>query len=477
MKTIRAKVSVFFAMCLIIIGVVTAVYYKNIFLLREKLVEVENLDDFFNDVLELRRYEKNFIYYRNHESFKESEFYLQKIRKDSAELISHIELGASEDYYRKFEQNLAAYTAILNDSKTLIDTGVSDVQLDKIREKGKSLVYFSQKLIEAKRGEIQGALERTLTVIPLAFLGILFVFIVVMFHLLSKGILKPLGLIREATQQVAKNSFTPIAVQTQREDEISHLIQAFNNMARELEVRQEQLLHSRKLASIGTFVSGIAHELNNPLNNISLTAEALQLGYETTPKEEVRDLIDDILNQADRAGQVVKNLLDFSRAERPALKSLQIGDVIKGTLKLVKSQLLIADIQLALDIDDALPPIRGRSQDLQHVFLNMFLNSIDATGPQGTVSISAHHDGGVVRVDVTDTGTGIKPDDMGHIFDPFFTTKEVGDGTGLGLSLAYGIIRSHGGHIEVKSELAKGTTFSIFLPAADPDPHGPDTDS
>ncbi|MBW2108313.1 MAG: HAMP domain-containing histidine kinase [Deltaproteobacteria bacterium] len=473
MKTIRAKVTVFFALCLIIIGAVTAVYYKNIFSLREKLIEVENLDDFFNNVLELRRYEKNFIYYRDLESLKESEFYLLKIEGASKELISHIEAGASEGDYRKFQQNLASYKAILDENKTLIDTGITDVQLRKIREKGKALVYFSQKLIEAKRQRIQAALQRTLTVIPLAFLGILVIFIVVMFHLLSRGILKPLSLIEEATRQVAKETFTPIAYQTEREDEISHLIQAFNNMARELEVRQEQLLHSRKLASIGTFTSGIAHELNNPLNNISLTAEALQLGYETMSKEEIRGLIDDILTQADRAGQVVKNLLDFSRSERPVLKRLQIKDVIEETLKLVKNQLLLADIQLKLDISDDLPPINGRGQDLQHVFLNMFLNSIDATGPSGTISIKAHPvSGGFIRIDVTDTGTGIKPGDVEHIFDPFFTTKEVGDGTGLGLSLAYGIIRSHGGHIEVRSELDKGTTFSIFLPAADQDQMG-----
>jgi two-component system NtrC family sensor kinase len=467
MKTIRAKVSVFFVLCLIIIGAVTAVYYKNIFLLQEKLVEVENLDDFFNNVLELRRYEKNFIYYRDIESLTDIEFYLKTIEKAGQEIVSHIEVGASEEDYRKFQQNLSSYMAILSEIKTLIDTGIDDVELSKIREKGKAIVSFSQKLIEAKRRRIQAALERTLTVIPLAFLGILVIFIVVMFQLLNRGILKPLSLIKDATKQVAKESFTPIAFQPQRDDEITHLILAFNNMARELETRQKQLLHSRKLASIGTFVSGIAHELNNPLNNISLTAESLQSGYESISKEEIKDLIDDILIQADRASQVVKNLLDFSRAKVPEMKRLRIGDVIEETLKLVKSQLLIEDIQLKLDISDDLPPIRGRRQDLQQVFLNMFLNSIDATGPQGMVSVKAYHvSGGFIRIDVTDTGTGIKPDDIEHIFDPFFTTKEVGDGTGLGLSLAYGIIRSHHGHIEVKSELAKGTTFSIFLPEA-----------
>ncbi len=411
---------------------------------------------------------------------KESEFYILKIESASEKLVSHITAGASESDYRNFQQNLSSYKTILDENKTLIDTGITDAQLTKIREKGKALLFFSQKLIDAKRQRIQAALNRTLSIIPLAFLGILVVFIVVMFHLLSKGIFQPLSLIEDATEQVAKESFTPIAYQTDRQDEISHLIKAFNNMARELDVRQQQLLHSRKLASIGTFTSGIAHELSNPLNNISLTAETLQLGWGTMSGNEMKDLIDDILTQADRAGQVVKNLLDFSRSKRPALERLQIRDVIEETLKLVKNQLTLADIQLKLDISPDLPPIDGSSQDLQHVFLNMFLNAIDATAPQGAISIKAHRAPGecidCMRIDLTDTGTGIKPGDIEHLFDPFFTTKQVGDGTGLGLSLAYGIIRSHGGHIEVKSELEKGTTFSIFLPAAKQDKAGVDED-
>jgi two-component system NtrC family sensor kinase len=472
-KTIRAKVAVFFALCLMIIIAVTAVYYKNIFSLRQKLIEIENLDDFLNDVLELRRYEKNFIYYRDLESLKESEFYLLKIETASEKLVSHITAEASESDYRNFKQNLASYKTILDENRTLIDTGITDAQLTKIREKGKALLYFSQKLIEAKRERVRAALNRTLSIIPLAFLGILVVFIVVMVHLLTKGIFEPLSLIEKATDEVAKETFTPIAYQTERRDEITHLIQAFNNMARELDVRQQQLLHSRKLASIGTFTSGIAHELSNPLNNISLTAETLQLGWKTMSGNEMKDLIDDILTQAERAGQVVKNLLDFSRSKRRAVERLQIRDVIEETLKLVKNQLTLADLQLKLDISNDLPPIDGSSEDLQHVFLNMFLNAIDATAPKGIISIKARRaPGRYIRIDLTDTGTGIKPDDMEHLFDPFFTTKEVGNGTGLGLSLAYGIIRSHGGHIEVKSELEKGTTFSIFLRAAKQDKAG-----
>jgi two-component system, NtrC family, sensor kinase len=468
MKTIRAKVAVFFSLCLIIIITVTAVYYRNIFSLQKKLIEIEALDDFLNDILELRRYEKNFIYYRDQASLKESEFYLREIESASDKIIKHFENGDGLTYYATFQKDLAGYKDALNETKDLIDTGITDRQIQKIREKGKALVSFSQKLIQVRRLGIQAALKRTLSIIPLAFLGILVIFILVMVHLLSKGILLPLRLVAQATAQVGRETFTPISYQTEREDEISQLINAFNDMARELEARQEELIHSRKLASIGTFTSGIAHELNNPLNNISLTAESLQLEWETMSRQDMKDLIDDILGQADRASQVVKNLLDFSRSERPSLKKLSIKSLIEETLRLARNQLHLAGIEIESDLDEDLPLIDGRYQDLQHVFLNILLNAIDATGPQSKISLQAHPvSGGFIRIDVADTGTGIKPADLEHVFDPFFTTKDVGEGTGLGLSLVYGIVRTHGGHIEVKSEMGKGTTFSIFLPQTD----------
>jgi len=275
-------------------------------------------------------------------------------------------------------------------------------------------------------------------------------------------------MVRGATEQVAKETFEPILYKAKGEDEVSQLIAAFNKMAEEIKSGQEQLLQSRKMASIGTFTSGIAHELNNPLNNISITAESLLLEYPDADEAEAHEMIQDILHQADRASQVVKNLLEFSRTERPFLMQLSVKEVIQGTVRLVKNQILVKGIQLETEIADDLPAIRGKRQDLQQAFLNIILNSIQATEKGGVISIrteKAH--GGYIRVAIGDTGTGIKPGDLEHIFDPFYTTKPVGEGTGLGLSLTYGIIKTHGGYIEVKSELGKGTVFFIHLPVAD----------
>jgi len=230
------------------------------------------------------------------------------------------------------------------------------------------------------------------------------------------------------------------------------------------------LLQSRKMVSIGTFTSGIAHELNNPINNISLTAESLLDLLNDSSQAEAKEMTDDILAQADRAGQIVKDLLEFSRTERPYLLSLSIKETLERTIKLIKNQVMVTGIQMQKYIPDDLPPIRGRRQDLQQAFVNILLNAIQAMqniSGENIITIRADRGAeGYIRVDISDTGVGIKPEQISNIFDPFFTTKEVGRGTGLGLSLVYGIVRTHGGYIEVKSEMNKGSTFSIFLPTA-----------
>lgn len=467
MKTIRGKITIFFILCLVFVGILTGLYYENTMSLRKKLVIIENFDDLLNNILELRRYEKNFTYYHDTASLDESVIYFFKIENLCDNLQEDISRVAGEQACSQFRRNLADYKRILEHNITIAKTGTGHIQVAAIREKGKALVDFAQNLKKTKRRRIEQALGRSLT-IPFASLAAFIVLIAVVFQLVNRGILRPLSLVRRATEQVARDTFTPIQYQEEKRDEISRLIAAFNRMAQELESRQEQLLQSRKLASIGTFTSGIAHELNNPLNNISLTAETLQIVCADMANEEVDELLQDILTQADRASQVVKNLLEFSRTEKPFLRTLTISEVIDRTLKLIRNQIMITGIDLEKDMPDKLPPIKGKRQDLEQVFLNILANGIQAMPNGGKLAI---HVGmgpdGYIRTDISDTGSGIKPSDMEHIFDPFFTTKEVGKGTGLGLSLVYAIVKNHGGYIEVNSELNKGTTFSIYLPTAE----------
>jgi two-component system NtrC family sensor kinase len=453
--------------CLSFIGVLTLLYYENIFSLEKELIIVEHFDDLLNNILELRRYEKNFILTRDIESMHETIFYLFRVEDASKRLAESIKRVVDQEGYEKLGDEVYGYKRSLEKIADISKQGTGQIDVVEIREKGKALVDFSQTLIRLNRQRIQKTLSGTLT-IPLAFVGTFAILVLLVFQLITRSILRPLAMVRGATEQVAKETFEPILYKAKGEDEVSQLIAAFNKMAEEIKSGQEQLLQSRKMASIGTFTSGIAHELNNPLNNISITAESLLLEYPDADKAEAHEMIQDILHQADRASQVVKNLLEFSRTERPFLMQLSVKEVIQGTVRLVKNQIMVKGIQLETEIADDLPAIRGKRQDLQQAFLNIILNSIQATEKGGVISIrteKAH--GGYIRVAIGDTGTGIKPGDLEHIFDPFYTTKPVGEGTGLGLSLTYGIIKTHGGYIEVKSELGKGTVFFIHLPVAD----------
>jgi two-component system NtrC family sensor kinase len=294
-------------------------------------------------------------------------------------------------------------------------------------------------------------------------LGILVAFYV------GRLLVRPLFQMQQAMDKIAHGDFTPLPEPQSRSEEFFALFRAFNRMIHELEVHQEQLVQSRKIAAVGTLTSGIAHELNNPINNIVLTAEALKEDFPSLGQEEALGLIQDILVQSERASEIVKGLLDFSRSEHPDFDRLSIAAVVHDTLKLVRNQLALSGIQVEEEYPPGLPAIHGDRKSLQQVFLNLFINAIQAMLEGGTLVIRAHpsEDGHWLRVEVRDTGVGIDPEHLPRIFDPFYTTKQVGRGTGLGLSVTYGIVEKHGGHIEVQSQKGKGSTFTVVLPVLD----------
>jgi two-component system NtrC family sensor kinase len=465
MNTIKSRISVFFVLCLIFFSVLSFLYYHNILLLENKVLITEKFHELLDDILELRRYEKNYVYYRDGEDRYESVSYLYKTEDALKRSAAEIRPAIGENELRRFTDNLGDYKVALQETMVFMGNGNAErIYPEVLRSRGKVLVDSAQRLINLNRSRIREAMRKTFT-IPLAFMGIFMLLVVFIFFLVVRSVLKPLALIRKATEEVARETFAPISIQTGKKDEVSQLIVAFNKMAGELESRQTQLLQSRKMASIGTLTSGIAHELNNPLNNISLTAETLLMNHREMSDGEKEEMLQEIMHQSDRGSQVVRNLLEFSRTDRPFLSALSVEETLKGTIRLIRNQLMVNRIKLHQEIQGDIPAIRGKRQDLEQAFLNILVNSIQAMPEGGEITIRAGLEpDGYIRVDLEDTGTGIKPEDLTHIFDPFYTTKPVGQGTGLGLSLAYGIVRNHGGYIETKSRLNKGTSFSIYLP-------------
>jgi signal transduction histidine kinase len=221
------------------------------------------------------------------------------------------------------------------------------------------------------------------------------------------------------------------------------------------------------MAAVGSLTSGIAHELNNPLNNISLTTETLLGDFSSFSEDEKLRMLDQISTQVERASATVRQLLDFTRKDQPAFTQVAIAGILESTLKLIGNELSLAKVEPRLETDGSLPPVLGNPRNLQQVFLNLCLNGIQAMPKGGVLGVRARAEGeSLVRVDVSDTGVGISAENLGKIFEPFFTTKEAGKGTGLGLTVVQSIVEKHGGKITVESGVGEGTTFTVLLPVA-----------
>jgi two-component system, NtrC family, sensor kinase len=228
---------------------------------------------------------------------------------------------------------------------------------------------------------------------------------------------------------------------------------------------RQQILRSEKMASIGRLAAGVAHEINNPLTGVLTFAHLLR--EKPNMDEQDRADLDLIIRETTRAAEIVRRLLDFSR-ERPVLmQRLDINEVVRRTLQLIRNQKLFEGIVIDERLGENLPELNGDMNRLQQVLLNLTLNSCEAMPKGGTIAIDTTAADGEVRVEIADSGCGIKPEVMERLFEPFFTTKPVGQGTGLGLAVSYGIVQQHGGSIEVESEEGKGAKFIIALPAVE----------
>jgi two-component system C4-dicarboxylate transport sensor histidine kinase DctB len=240
----------------------------------------------------------------------------------------------------------------------------------------------------------------------------------------------------------------------------------------ELRDKQEQLVQAGKLATLGELTTGVAHELNNPLNNIGLfvgnAVDLLELG--ATDNGRVVQEMERALQQVRKATEIISHLRTFGRAAPFSRDPVSLRVVLMQALSLVQAQLRLRAIQVTLDLGEEEPVVLGNPLQLEQVFVNLFTNARDAVAdsPRKAIHISVAVRSETAEIMFADTGPGIPPGLERRIFDPFFTTKEVGQGTGLGLSITYGIIKDLGGTISVVSPPGEGATFLVRLPLAPP---------
>ncbi|MGP8245642.1 MAG: cache domain-containing protein [Bryobacteraceae bacterium] len=341
-----------------------------------------------------------------------------------------------------------------------------------------------------------GILENTYTAVRnqviLSFFGIAtagFLLILGITYYMIRNITRPIGEMVAATRNIIAGRFDR-EVRSDSPGEIALLAESFNAMLKslrqmrgdleewgrtleekvkqrteELVAMQARVAQSERLASLGMLAAGVAHEVNNPLGGIlALTALTVEEMRKDDPN---RENLEEVIHQTERCRDIVKGLLEFSRQSKGNTETVDLNKVLQDTLSLLGKQALFFNVEVVCRLEPELPPVVADRSQFQQVFINILMNAVQAMNERGTIAIVTRRKAGnAVEVAISDSGQGIPPEAIDRIFDPFFTTKESGHGTGLGLSIAYGIVTTHGGSIAVQSEVGKGSTFTIRMPAA-----------
>jgi signal transduction histidine kinase len=255
--------------------------------------------------------------------------------------------------------------------------------------------------------------------------------------------------------------------QVEAYQEIVSLNEELNKYIERLQKTQQQLIQAAKLSSIGELSAGVAHELNNPLAGVLVYTRLIKdkLAKDSFNKEQLISSLTKIESAIEYCTGIIRGLLDFARQSPPLLRPVTVGRAIDKAMSLVGHQAKMKRIEVVREETPALPLVVADFNQLVQVLINLVVNGIDAMPEGCRMTIGTSGENGWVRISVRDAGCGITPENMEKLFTPFFTTKEEVKGVGLGLAVSYGIIERHGGRIEVQSEVGKGSTFTIVLPA------------
>lgn len=343
-------------------------------------------------------------------------------------------------------------------------------EISRLRKNGEEIINVSKELDRSAREKVETGIRMSqlaiLIVVPLFLLtGIAMLF------LIARNIVKRIALLRDVVERTTTGSFAHVDAPERQwgRDEVGVLIRKFDEMevqlaerAAEISRKNDELMRSKKLAAIGTLAAGVAHELNNPLNNIYLSTQVLARELGTSAPDSVREVTADIIGQTERVKKIVGDLLAFARGREPKKRPFELNSLIMGCYARVRAGMPAVDVRFTLDSDPDGVQLAADPEQLEQVFINLFGNALDAVGTTGTLSVTVTSRDGAVSVQVADNGPGIPREAIEQIFEPFYTTKD--KGTGLGLAIVYNIVRKHGGDIMVESEAGNGTTFTITLP-------------
>lgn len=440
--------------------------------IQKKIELLQTWEDFLFDIEQARRWEKNyFLYGTNLQDARQSAREAQQLLDENLESIN---LLASPSRVALITGHMDLYMRLLDRLQEMQNRQIqNEKRLDSVeselRQYGGQMVQAAVDLVEREQTSIR-SLMNLLQKVPIFFMVALLLLIIYVAHFLSRRFMGPLNRLVTHTRRIAQGDFTPIMPTYKYRDEFTVVEVAINRMLQELESHQQSMIESHKQRAIGTLTAGVAHELNNPLNNIMLTAHSLLEDYQELTEQEKIEMLQDVISETDRSRSIVRNLLDFTRESESATEAIDLGRLVDSTIKLALNQAKVSGVDMEVDVDHSLPQIHGDRQQLKQVFLNLILNALDAVEAverQGKVRVEvkqSKQSSGFLEASVEDNGQGIPEHVLSRIFDPFFTTKPVGKGNGLGLAVSQGIVKKHGGRIKVQSEENKYSRFTVLLP-------------
>ncbi len=498
--SIRQKITLgYYAIVAMIIGL-SVFTFLELRYIEKKIVFGEAISEFFDTTLEIRRFEKNFFLYEKSSDYDENVQYVSRARDIINSNIMGFTAIISSEQLSSLQTGLKEYQELM---EKYAKTGRQDLvrknlYAARVRATGKNIITIAEAISKTERKSLLQILSSSRHILLISIM-VLSLAAIAIGQILSRMVVKPLKALEESMGVIAEGEFERIAIDS-KDREIVSLTKAFNKMLKELELHERHLIQSEKLASLGTLLSGVAHELNNPLSNISssnqiLMEELREALEKQSPRpwpvdpDLTKQLMSQINEQTDRARNIVRSLLEFSRVREFKKEPLMLKNILNETIQFVKGQ-VPATIEITLSIPEEIT-IFADKQRIQQVFLNLIKNAIDAIAPnEGTITIKAVKrramddienekigiynylkyrgkctlDQDTVDIEVRDSGPGIPLDIIPKIFDPFFTTKDVGKGSGLGLFIVHEIVEEHDGCLAVDSGPGKGTMFLIRLP-------------
>lgn len=477
MNSLQARIALFYlALAALIVGVSTAALIE-LNRVADKARESGRVMELFDAILEMRRYEKSHLLYQQPADLAEHARYAARAAElldgDAAPIDALLGAGAAAGLRR----DLARYLeAIATHARHADDERAAEAA----RRLGKALVTTGERLAARERQALNEALRqhRRGLVLSLAVILALLAFTGL---LLAKRVTRPLKAMEARMRAVADGSLARLAVDGAEREFVS-LAHAFNHVLDELERRQRRLLRAEKLASLGTLLSSVAHELNNPLSNISSSAQILLEDGDLSPAMRAQ-LARDIDAETLRARRIARALLDYAGERAFSATPVALAELVAETLRFLKAQ-QPPDIRVNVDIPAHLLASADRPR-LQQAILNLLRNAFEAMGARGELTIVARaaiadaHDpafahgvgecppsGAVIDLTIADDGPGIAAEALARVFEPFHTGKAAGGGSGLGLFITREIVEQHGGCIGVANRPSGGAEFRLRLPAA-----------